>query len=100
MRWLGSVAGLLRQLTPNRSVATGRPTHAPGLMIVRGGLSPAYYFFCRVFAKEHNLEVIPDRRMNDRRRLENSTTVDRRHGERRSGVDRLSSQDFIVVRQP
>ena len=75
------------------------PGAEQGVMILRRGFSPAFYFFCQVFAKEHDLEVLTDRRMsNGRRRLDNSTTADRRYADRRADSQWPKQQDFSVVR--
>jgi hypothetical protein len=74
----------------------------PDLMIVRRGLSPAFYFYCHVFAKEHGFAVVPDRRLRDRRRRQRSTpTIDRRNLEERRGEPvRWRHEDFIIAPDP
>lgn len=68
-------------------------------MIIRSGSSPSFYFFCRVFAKERNLVVLPDRRVGDRRRRQRATAaVDRRAQDRRGEPVRWLFDDVIIVR--
>jgi hypothetical protein len=100
MGWLNPV-GVFRQIFRKRESANREPRPQPDLMIVRRGLSPSYYFFCRVFAKERNLAVVPDRRMRDRRRHQRATpTIDRRAQDRRGDPVNWPVEDFIVVRDP
>lgn len=92
---------MFRHLFRKRDRATREPGPTSDLMIVRRGLSPSFYFFCQVFAKEHNLVVVPDRRAHDRRRRERATpTIDRRAQDRRGEPPRWRSEDFIVLRDP
>ncbi|HVF41246.1 MAG TPA: hypothetical protein VM939_15185 [Gemmatimonadaceae bacterium] len=70
-----------------------------GLMIVRRGMSPAFHFFCGVFAREHGFEVVPDRRQRDRRDRPVPTSIfDKRRSDRRVINQSFGKQDFIVVR--
>lgn len=70
-------------------------------MILRRGLSSAFYFFCHVFAKEHGLAVVPDRRLNERRRWQRATpTIDRRAADRRGERAKWPQEDFIIVPDP
>lgn len=101
MGWLGSASGVLRHLFRIGPREQQLPKPKPDLMIVRRGLSDAFYFFCHVFAKEHGLKVIPDRRVHDRRRRQRATpTIDRRHVDRRDGQMKWPAEDFIIVRDP
>ncbi|MEX2016322.1 MAG: hypothetical protein WD873_06755 [Candidatus Hydrogenedentales bacterium] len=99
MGWLTSTGDAFRHFFRKRE--TREPKPKPDLMIVRRGLSPSFYFFCHVFAKEHNLAVVPDRRVRDRRRRQRATaTIDRRALERRGEPVRWPFEDFIIVRDP
>lgn len=53
-------------------------------LIVRRGLSPAYYGFLQVFAKANGFEVILDRRVGDRRRRFDRFSKERRADDRRT----------------
>lgn len=100
MRWFGSATGILRQFF-SRSRAEELPKPNPDLMIVRRGLSDAFYFYCHVFAKEHGLKVVPDRRASDRRRRQRATpTIDRRQLDRRGTPVNWPTEDFIIVPDP
>lgn len=81
MSWLTSANGVIGSIFRQREPAGIPPKPELDLMIVRRGLSPAFYFFCRVFAKEHGMLVVPDRRAN----------------ERREGATQWRKEDFIVV---
>ena len=99
MGWLASTGDAFRQIFRKRERPQPKPNQ--DLMIVRRGLSPAFYFFCHVFAKEHGLAVVPDRRVRDRRRRQRATpTIDRRALERRGEPIRWPFEDFIIVRDP
>jgi hypothetical protein len=101
MGWLTSTGDVLRHLFRKREREGREPKPKPDLMIVRRGLDPSFYFFCHVFAKEHNLVVVPDRRLNDRRRRQRATpTIDRRAQDRRGEPIRWPSEDFIILRDP
>ncbi len=101
MAWLTSTGGVFRHIFRKRETAKREPKPEPDLMIVRRGLSPSFYFFCHVFAKERNLAVVPDRRVRDRRRRQRATpTIDRRALERRGEPVHWPFEDFIIVRDP
>jgi hypothetical protein len=54
------------------------------LIIVPEGFSPYFYFFCEVFAREHEATIVRDRRVFDRRvRRRIRYFVDRRSRDRR-----------------
>jgi hypothetical protein len=80
MTWLEGAGGLVGRTW--RWLRRERP--APDLLIVRKGLSPAYYFFCKMFAQERGLEM-----MLDRRRAE----------DRRKPESNLDKDDFCVVKE-
>jgi len=50
------------------------------MLVVRRGMSPAFHFFCRVLAEQHECVVVEDRRVsarpyhNDRRRADPRAT--------------------------
>jgi hypothetical protein len=101
MGWFTSTGSAFRQIFRKRERVTPEPKPKPDLMIVRRGLSDAFYFYCHVFAKEHNLAVVPDRRVRDRRRRQRSTpTIDRRAQDRRGEPVRWPLEEFIIVRDP
>ena len=101
MGWLTSTGGVFRHIFRRRERAKREPKPKPDLMIVRRGLSDAFYFYCHVFAKEHNLAVVPDRRVHERRRRQRATpTIDRRAHDRRGDPVKWPSEDFIIVRDP
>ena len=83
----------LRRLFNRREPAEDSESYA--LLVVRRGMSPAFHFFCSIFAKERGLVVVDDRRMTTRRRRQHPTpTTDRRHYQERRAISRL---DFWVV---
>jgi hypothetical protein len=99
MGWLNSTGGVIRHIFRKRERAIPESPTNPDLMILRGGLSPSFYFFCQVFAKEHGLTAVPDRRTRDRRHAQRTTpTFDRRAQERRGELVRWPLEDFIIVR--
>jgi hypothetical protein len=101
MGWLTSANGVLAHILRNRKSADPLPTPEPDLLIVRRGLSPAFYFFCDVFARERGLQLVPDRRAKERRRHQRATaSIDRRQHDRRQLFSQWSKEDFIVVRDP
>ena len=100
MGWFSRASGVLRSFG-NRKRVEGAPAPEQDLMIVRRGLSPAFYFFCNVFAKEHDMKLVPDRRVNERRRWQRATPPsDRRQNDRRSNAAPWPKEDFIIVRDP
>ena len=101
MNWLTSANGVLAHILRNRKPVDIPPTPEPELLIVRGGLSPAFYFFCDVFARERGLRLVPDRREKERRRHQRATaSIDRRQDARRQRFSQWLKEDFIVVRNP
>ena len=101
MGWLNSTGGAIRHIFRKRERAIPELPPKPDLMIVRRGLSPSFYFFCHVFAKEHGLTVVPDRRTRNRRRRQRATpTIDRRAQDRRGEPVHWPFEDFIIVRDP
>jgi hypothetical protein len=100
MGWLATATVAVRNIfkgdTRDRANESAPPD---GLLIVKRGLSPAYYFFCGVFAKERGLEVVPDRRVAERRRWQRETPrADRRTDDRRR--EDWPNKEFAVVRDP
>jgi hypothetical protein len=99
MDWLSSAGGTFREILDRRKQASDSGDAAADLMIVRRGMSPAYYFFCRLFAQENGLKVMPDRRAADRRRRQRPTaSIDRRRLDRRKADNHFVRQDFLIVR--
>ena len=94
MRWLGGAAALIGRIW--RWLRRERP--ARDLLVVRKGLSPAYYFFCKMFAQERGLVMVLDRRRESRRRRQRPTpSIDRRAEDRRKPESTLDEVDFVVV---
>ena len=97
MSWLFSGDVLGRFLNPQkrRAEATGDTD----LLVVRRGMSPAFYFFCRIFAGERRLLMVEDRRVRNRRLRQRPTpSTDRReYDERRRATATMSHTDFWVV---
>lgn len=64
MAWLVRAGGVLGR-------RWGRLLRKPpdrDLLVVRKGMSLAYYFFCKMFAQERGLAMVLDRRRQSRRR--------------------------------
>lgn len=99
MGWFSSASGVVRDILGHEKRKPGNDNIASGLLIVRRGFSPAYYFFCDVFAKEHGLRVVPDRRANERRHWQRDTPEDKRRNQDRRNT-RWPKEDFVVVRDP
>jgi len=99
MTWLTSAGGAIRGFL-NGGNPVARPASAStDLMIVRTGLSPAFYFYCQVFATERRLQLVPDRRAGDRRhRQRPEASMDRRRSDRRTTGGRWLKEDFVIVR--
>jgi len=102
MGWLTSASGAFRHILKRRKRRKGADAAATrDLMIVRRGMSPAFYFFCRLFANENGLHVVPDRRAADRRlRQRAAASIDRRRFDRRKAESQWMKEDFLVVRDP
>lgn len=100
MTWLTSTATAVRNVFKKEEARDRAHESTPsGLLIVKRGLSPAYYFFCGVFAKERGLEVVPDRRVNERRRWQRELPPgDRRANDRRR--ENWPNSEFTVVGEP
>lgn len=99
MNWFTSATGAVRNIFKEETRDRANESTPAGLLIVKRGLSPAYYFFCGVFAKERGLEVVPDRRVAERRRWQRDTPpTDRRSIDRRR--ENWPSNEFTVVRDP
>ena len=102
MGWLNSASGAFRHILKSRKKGKGAGAAVTyDLMIVRRGMSPAFYFFCRLFANENGLHVVPDRRAADRRYRQRATpSIDRRRFDRRMAENQWVKEDFLVVRDP
>ena len=101
MNWLFSSNSVVGRLFSWGRDESG-PEGEPDLLVVRRGLSPAFYFFCQLFAKENQLVVVPDRRQKSRRRRQRPCpTTDRRqsYDRRGAGPIEVQRQDFWVVRR-
>jgi hypothetical protein len=69
-------------------------------LIVRRGLDPSFYKFLEIFAAEHHLEIVLDRRQADRRGPTQPVGQDRRRQDRRGPPPpSWSSGDFIAVKR-
>ena len=98
MGWLSRAGGVL-SIFGNRQRAEIAPAPEQDLMIVRRGLSPAFYFFCNIFATERGMKLVPDRRVKERRRWQRAAPAsDRRRNDRRSNAAPWPKEDFIIVR--
>jgi hypothetical protein len=87
--------GVWRRLF-NRRKNTAAPGEGPDLLVVRPGMSPAFHFFCQIYANERGLKVVSDRRAKDRRRRQRAVaSTDRRRNDRRQSE---SGIDFWVVK--
>ena len=101
MGWLSSAGGAFRHILKRRTQRKGSGTALRDLMIVRRGMSPAFYLFCRLFANENGLKVVPDRREADRRHRQRDTpSIDRRRFDRRLAENQWAREDFLIVRDP
>ena len=96
MSWLNVAGGAATRLW--RWMRRDKPDR--DLLVVRKGLSPAFYFFCKMFAQERGLEMVLDRRRDERRRRQRPTaSIDRRAQERRGAESNaLEKDDFCVVK--
>ena len=71
------------------------------VLIVRRGMSPEYYFYLQKFAAANNVELIQDRRLDDRRHRALGIEEDRRSDDRRTPPPATWSRgDVIVIRPP
>jgi hypothetical protein len=71
------------------------------MMIVRRGLSERYYFFLKLFAAGRGLQVIQDRRCQERRRASQHASDERRRQEQRGSLaNTWELADFVVLRRP
>jgi hypothetical protein len=95
---LPSLGGGVWQRLFNRRESTAAAGAGQDLLVVRLGMSPAFHFFCRIFAREHHLKVVPDRRATDRRDRERPcpSTERRLTDRRRRALEGVV--DFWVVR--
>ncbi len=70
------------------------------MLIVRRGLSAAYYRFLTMFAVHRGLTVVLDRRVRDRRRQPATTAQERRHLERRQAPPKTwETADYLITKQ-
>jgi hypothetical protein len=70
---------------------------APKMAIVRRDLSPEYYFFLEIFAKQNGVEVILDRRADERRKRVIRVFGDRRASDRREPLPPTWRQADVVI---
>lgn len=71
------------------------------VMIVRRGMSTAYYFFLQAFARANRIELVQDRRTEDRRGQLHHVSGERRKNDRRGPLSATWGQgDFVVVTPP
>jgi hypothetical protein len=79
---------------------TAQPEDTASIVtIVRRGLSPAYYFFFEIFAKQNGLKVVVDRRVDERRGRSEHVFGDRRASDRRGPLPRTWGEADIVIPQ-
>lgn len=70
-------------------------------MIVRRGMSPDYYFYLQKFAMANNVELVQDRRVDDRRRWPLRVAAERRNNDRRAPLPTTWEKgDFVAIRPP
>lgn len=70
-------------------------------MIVRRGMSPDYYFYLQKFAMANNVELVQDRRVDDRRRWPLRVAAERRNNDRRAPPPTTWEKgDFVAIRPP
>ena len=69
-------------------------------LIVRRGLSPAYYFYLQKFAVANNVELVQDRRVDDRRHWPLRVGAERRNNDRRSPAPATWATGDVVVIRP
>jgi len=72
-----------------------------GVMIVRRGMSSAYYFFLHAFARANRIELVRDRRTEDRRGQVQHVSGEQRKNDRRGPMSTTWDEgDFVVVTPP
>lgn len=92
MGWIRGLFGVERTVPPQATPST--------VTIVRRGLSPAYYFFFEIFAKQNGIKVVVDRRVDDRRARLEHVFGDRRASDRRLPPPRTWGEADLVIPQP
>ena len=80
--------GVVRRLV--RGWRRGTQDKRSRLLVIRHGMSPAFRFFCQIFATEHDCRIVEDRR-----------TGERRHGQRIDAPERRRAdfrhEDFWII---
>jgi hypothetical protein len=99
MEGLSNRAIVLRQWFGG-SPGTQPPQKAESKMpILRRGLSPEYYFYVKIFARQNGLDFLIDRRVADRRRGAGHVSQNRRSTDRRGPLPSTWNQADIVLPQ-
>lgn len=67
------------------------------VLIVRRDMSPQYYFFFEIFAKQNRLQVVVDRRMDERRSRPGHIFIERRSSDRRGPPPPTWGEGDIII---
>lgn len=67
------------------------------VLIVRRDMSPQYYFFFEIFAKQNRLNVVVDRRVDERRSRPGHVFAERRASDRRGPPPPTWDEGDIVI---
>jgi hypothetical protein len=70
------------------------------VLIVRRGMSPAYYFCLQKFAVANEVDLVQDRRLDTRRRSRRRVPEERRNDDRRAPPPSTWAQGDVVVIRP
>lgn len=70
---------------------------ASEVLIVRRDMSPQYYFFFEIFAKQNRLNVVVDRRVDERRSRPGHVFAERRSSDRRGPPPPTWDEGDIVI---
>lgn len=97
---LRSAAQYLRWAPASKPAPVEAKNNPKETVVVRRGLSENYYFFLNVFARHNDVEMIIDRRTDERRRLPREVPRDQRQSDRRGDwkAPWISRDDFFVAR--
>jgi hypothetical protein len=90
---------LLRRL---RRIWSGTDPIGPAreVLIVRRAMSPAYYFCLQKFAVANDVDLVQDRRLDNRRRSPRRVPEERRNDDRRAPPPSTWAQGDVVVIRP
>ena len=71
---------------------------AKEVMIVRRGMSSDYYFYLQKFAIANDVELVQDRRVDNRRRWPRHVHTERRNSDRRGPLPMTwETGDFVAI---